>query len=45
MSHDRIRAHFTEAADVLARFLADPANLVAVEQAAAFMSYCLKQGA
>jgi phosphoheptose isomerase len=27
------------------RFLADPANIEAVEQAAAFMSYCLKQGA
>ncbi len=45
MSTDRIRAHFTEAHDVLDRFLADPANIIAVEQAAAFMSYCLKQGA
>ena len=42
---ERIRSHFTEAADVLQRFLADPANVAAVEQAAAFMSYCLKQGA
>lgn len=45
MSVDRIRSHFTEASDVLGRFLADPANIAAVEQAAAFMSYCLKQGA
>ncbi len=45
MSEDRIRSHFTEASDVLGRFLADPANITAVEQAAAFMSYCLKQGA
>ena len=45
MSTDRIHSHFTEAAEVLERFLADPANIVAVEQAAAFMSYCLKQGA
>lgn len=45
MTADRIRSHFTEAADVLARFVADPANIAAVEQAAAFMSYCLKQGA
>lgn len=45
MSTERIRSHFSEAADVLQRFLADPANVIAVEQAAAFMSYCLKQGA
>jgi len=45
MSTERIRAHFSEAADVLQGFLADPANVIAVEQAAAFMSYCLKQGA
>lgn len=45
MSVDRIRSHFTEASDVLGRFLADPANIIAVEQAAAFISYCLKQGA
>ncbi|MBL7951954.1 MAG: D-sedoheptulose 7-phosphate isomerase [Flavobacteriales bacterium] len=45
MSVDRIRSHFAEANDVLGRFLADPANIAAVEQAAAFMSYCLKQGA
>lgn len=45
MSDDRIRSHFTEAAEVLQRFLAAPANVTAVEQAAAFMSYCLKQGA
>lgn len=45
MTTDRIRSHFTEAADVLARFHSDPANMAAVEQAAAFMSYCLKQGA
>ncbi|MEO8068151.1 MAG: D-sedoheptulose 7-phosphate isomerase [Flavobacteriales bacterium] len=44
MSTDRIRSHFTEAASVLEKFLADPANVQAVEQAAAFMSYCLKQG-
>lgn len=44
MSTDRIRSHFTEAASVLDKFLADPANVQAVEQAAAFMSYCLKQG-
>ena len=45
MSVDRIRSHFTEAQDVLGRFLADPANIAAVEQAAAFISYCRKQGA
>lgn len=45
MSNERILSHFTEAADVLQRFQADPANLAAVERAAAFMSYCLKQGA
>lgn len=45
MTTDRTRSHFTEAADVLQRFLADPANIAAVDQAAAFMSYCLKQGA
>lgn len=45
MSTERIRSHFTEAADLLQHFLADPANVIAVEQAAAFMSYCLKQGA
>ncbi len=45
MSNERIRSHFEEAGSVLQKFLAQPANLVAVEQAAAFMSYCLKQGA
>ncbi|MBL8002751.1 MAG: D-sedoheptulose 7-phosphate isomerase [Flavobacteriales bacterium] len=45
MSNDRIRSHFDEAATVLQRFLADPENLANVERAAAFMSYCLKQGA
>ncbi len=45
MSHDRIRTHFEEAASVLQRFLADPENLINVERASAFMSYCLKQGA
>ena len=45
MSVDHIRSHFSEASEVLNRFLADPANIAAVEQAAAFMSYCLKQGA
>lgn len=33
MSTDRIRTHFTEAADVLQRFLAAPANLEAVAEA------------
>jgi D-sedoheptulose 7-phosphate isomerase len=45
VSNDRIRSHFEEASSVLQAFLADPANTIAVEQAAAFMSYCLKQGA
>jgi D-sedoheptulose 7-phosphate isomerase len=45
VSNDRIRSHFEEAFSVLQAFLADPANTIAVEQAAAFMSYCLKQGA
>lgn len=45
MSTERIRSHFTEAAEVLQRFLADPDNVAAVERAAAFMSYCLKQDA
>ena len=44
MSTDRIRSHFAEAASVLDKFLADPANVEAVERAAAFMTYCLKQG-
>ncbi|MBP6574112.1 MAG: D-sedoheptulose 7-phosphate isomerase [Flavobacteriales bacterium] len=44
MSTDRIRSHFAESASVLDKFLADPSNVQAVEQAAAFMSYCLKQG-
>jgi D-sedoheptulose 7-phosphate isomerase len=45
VSTDRIRSHFEEATSVLEKFLAEPANIIAVEQAAAFMSYCLKQGA
>ena len=45
MTQDRIRSHFAEAAVVLKRFSEDPANIAAIEQAAAFMSYCLKQGA
>jgi len=45
MSNDRIRSHFTEAADVLQRFLTDQENIANVERAAAFISYCLKQGA
>ena len=45
MSNERILSHFTQASEVLEAFLADPANIAAVEQAAAFMSYCLKQGA
>ena len=45
MSTERIRSHFTEAAEVLQRSLADPDNVAAVERAAAFMSYCLKQDA
>lgn len=45
MSTDRIRSHFEEAASVLHAFMADPANMEAVERAAAFMGYCLKQGA
>ena len=44
MSTDRIRSHFAEAASVLDKFLAAPANVEAVERAAAFMTYCLKQG-
>ena len=44
VSTDRILSHFQEAAKVLESFLNDPSNIVAVEQAAAFMSYCLKQG-
>ena len=45
MSNDRIRSHFTEAADVLQRFLTDQENIANVERLAAFISYCLKQGA
>jgi len=45
MSTDRIRSHFEEAATVLAAFLGEPENIISVERAAAFMSYCLKQGA
>lgn len=44
MSNERILSHLTEAGEVLQRFLSDPSNLEAVEKAAAFMSYCLKQG-
>lgn len=45
MSTDRIAAHFQEASAVLAAFMADKDNIEAVERAAAFMGYCLKQGA
>lgn len=45
MSTERIRSHFEEASQVLAAFQRDPENITAVERAAAFMSYCLKQGA
>ena len=45
MTKDQIRSHFEEAATVLQAFVSVPANIAAVEQAAAFMSYCLKQGA
>lgn len=45
MSTDRIRSHFEEAASVLNTFLADPANIGAVERAAILMGRCLKQGA
>lgn len=45
MSTDRIRSHFEEAASVLNTFLADPANIGAVERAAILMGHCLKQGA
>ncbi|MCO6482753.1 MAG: D-sedoheptulose 7-phosphate isomerase [Flavobacteriales bacterium] len=45
MSTDRIRSHFEEAASVLNTFLADPANIGAVERAATLMGRCLKQGA
>jgi D-sedoheptulose 7-phosphate isomerase len=45
MSNERTLSHFIEASEVLQAFIADPANIAAVEQASAFMSYCLKQGA
>ena len=44
MSTDRIRTHFTEAADVLQRFLATPANLVAVAEAGRRMVDSLRGG-
>ena len=43
MSTDRVRSHFTEAADVLQRFLADPASIAAVDQAAAIMRLKTRQ--
>ncbi|MBP7156815.1 MAG: SIS domain-containing protein, partial [Flavobacteriales bacterium] len=45
MNNERSLSHFTQAAEVLQAFLSDAANMAAVEQAAAFMSYCLKQDA
>ena len=44
MSTDRIRTHFTEAADVLQRFLDAPANLVAVAEAGRRMVDSLRGG-
>lgn len=44
MSSERIRSHFTEAASVLERFLADPANLKAVELAGGLMVTALRAG-
>ena len=44
MSSERIRSHFTEAASVLERFLADPANLQAVERAGGLMVTALRAG-
>lgn len=41
---DRIRAELTEARTVLDRFLADPANLAAIEQAARLMAGSLRLG-
>ncbi|MBO0359830.1 D-sedoheptulose 7-phosphate isomerase [Hymenobacter sp. BT186] len=40
---DSIRAELTEARNVLDRFLADPANLAAIEQAAQLMAGSLRQ--
>lgn len=40
---DLIRAELTEARTVLDRFLADPANLTAIEQAARLMAVSLRQ--
>lgn len=44
MSRDRIRSHFTEAADVLAGFVANDANLAAVEHAGEMMVSALRKG-
>ncbi|MBC6608925.1 D-sedoheptulose 7-phosphate isomerase [Hymenobacter sp. BT188] len=41
---NRIQAELTEARTVLDRFLADPANLTAIEQAARLMANSLQQG-
>jgi D-sedoheptulose 7-phosphate isomerase len=44
MSHDRIRSHFSEAASVLERFVADANNVAAVHEAASLMVTSLKNG-
>ena len=41
---DLIRAELTDARALLDRFLADPANLTAIEQAARLMADCLRRG-
>ncbi|MCB9171022.1 MAG: D-sedoheptulose 7-phosphate isomerase [Flavobacteriales bacterium] len=45
MSMERIRSHFSEAAEVLERFVSDPANLSAVERAAGLLSERSRNGA
>lgn len=44
MSLDRIRTHFSEAASVLERFVADANNLAAVHEAGVLMVNALKNG-
>ena len=44
MSIDRIRSHFTEAAAVLERFMADPRNMEAMHERGGFMVSYVKKG-
>ena len=44
MSEERIKKHFTEAADVLATFISDSRNIEQIAKAGQMMVECLKKG-